>query len=167
MSVSRIESSAGLAMLESATEPPAVSASESRAQKKTSAFLRACHLLLNSVEECLFLILCHCNYYLARDVQDQKRQVAQLARFGGNASNASNVSMSMSNNSFDYSAVSRSSVASVAHVKISDELSSSVLRQIAKIDKLLETRLQSNPPASEKEMLTEKRGFLSFCASHF
>jgi hypothetical protein len=172
MSVSRIESSAGLVMLEASAsaEPPAISASESRAQKKASAFLRACHLLLNSVEECLFLILCHCHYYLARDALEQRRQAAQLARFGGSSVNATvnnsaTTNASMMSVSFDSSTVSRSHVSS--QVKISDELSSSVLRQITKIDKLLETRLHGSPPASERAMLTEKRAFLSFCASHF
>ena len=40
------------------------------------------------------------------------------------------------------------------------------LRQIFKIDKLLEMRLLSANKA-EQEMLSDKRSFLAFCASYF
>ncbi len=128
LSVSRIESSAGLMMMEaSVSDTPARNAlvvtqsppQESKTQKRRQTFVRACHMLLSSVEETLFLILSHCQYY----------------------------------NSMR------------APVRLSDELAASVLRQIHKVERLIESRAAGEDGREERAFLEEKRVFLAFCAA--
>jgi hypothetical protein len=184
MSVSRIESSMGLSMLDSSDPPPpsASNSSDSKSEKKQHIFLRACHVLLNSIEETLFLIIGHCQFFVTTENAESQRQEEMLhnnSKYHSMTQNASlgNMTKMQISQDFQHSRrhdVSHHSSRDVSSVfnstqitlKISDELAGSILRTLSKLDKSIENRLMSSP-AEERELLQEKKVFLDYCTKFF
>ena len=159
MSVSRIESSMGLAMLD-LTAPIEESAPESREEKRQHIFLRSCHVLLNSIEETLSLVIAHCQYFLSMNQADLRRQKLNATKYNGNQTTLGNITnMSMST-------TLATSFSSSSSVGISEELAASVLRSISKLERMLENRM-INAPVEERELLEDKKLFLMSCANFF
>ena len=164
MSISRIESSVVLSSLDEEEETE--SRAESKKNKKAMVFLRACNVILNSIEECLYLLICHCHFFLAKDNVDRKHSPPPAP-----TSNISNMSMSnmpsiTSFHQSDYGSRPEVRMNSSISSKLSDELASSILRQIIKLTKLLDNRIETAPP-KEKLFLEEKRSFINFANDYF
>ena len=176
MSVSRIQSSMGLSMLEETAEAErGGKGPESREQKKQRIFLRSCHVLLSCIEETLGLMIAHCEFFLVTDQVQVRRQQAEASKYqsfrGGSdvstLGNITNMSMSRDMRSMlPPPSASSFEMSAPMTLKISDELAGSVLRSVGKLEKMMDTRMH-NAPEEERTLLEEKKSFVALCGRFF